>query len=272
VGRSQKIRWSLAFEAEPARHRVRVRSCCLEGCSLALNEASGCQNRAVDKYRRTASFFPTQFCLCERNAIPTIRPSACRLLSYRSNNTHHGPQVNERCRLCLRSRVKDTLNLRHAILHRSGKTAAYPGAIRRRSDWLPVRRLHPTTAPGSLIPAPPRKRYLLSELSHSQPLVVITLAPLKPSFPSWSVLPSAVKLNIRAFRILGRALTRPVTFSSTSRLVPSSAAFACKNTIETTGSVGVLYDGKEPVTWYTFERVLLSAYAQICVHFVDPMI
>lgn len=51
-----------------------------------------------------------------------------------------------------------SLSLRHATFFTGAGTTA---AIRRRSDWLPVRRPHP---PGSLIPAPPRKLSLSSRL------------------------------------------------------------------------------------------------------------
>lgn len=58
----------------------------------------------------------------------------CVSIHSRISSSQQGPQSYEHAS----GQASVELGLRHAILHRSGKTAARPGAIRRRSDWSPV--------------------------------------------------------------------------------------------------------------------------------------
>jgi hypothetical protein len=76
---------------------------------------------------------------------------------YRFNYSRHSPHLNPT------ARFESNLRSRHA--KPQAGTRLFTGAGRRqyilapfgdRRDWLPVRRPHPTTAPGTLIPAPPR--------------------------------------------------------------------------------------------------------------------
>ena len=138
-GRSQKIRWSLAFEAErslasqaPSTRLLPRRMQASAGRRLAASRIA----RAISIHRMplSSSFKFAGDGDALLNAPDLAISLYCASLHSRILTYHLGPQSYQHAS----GQESVELGLRHAILHRSGKTAARPGAIRRRSDWSPV--------------------------------------------------------------------------------------------------------------------------------------